>query len=239
VTVPAKGPVLVAGLLVAASTIGCGTHDAAAPVAPSTAVTKPSSPPPAVPPLSAPAAAVGFVDVKAVVPESIVDLRYATSHDFVREPLYPADARCLVHESLADGLVAAAAALRSTGEVLVFWDCYRPHDVQVRMFDAVPNPNWVATPGDYSRSQEAGRSVDVTLASARGQLVDMGTDFDDFTPRGRADATDGVSAQAQANRTRLRSAMAAGGLSPYDGEWWHFDGPGADVHRPIINVPVN
>jgi D-alanyl-D-alanine dipeptidase len=33
--------------------------------------------------------------------------------------------------------------------------------------------------------------------------------------------------------------MAAGELSPYDGEWWHFDAPDADVHRPIINVPVS
>lgn len=181
---------------------------------------------------------MGFVDVRTVVPDAIIDLRYATADNFVGKPLYPADARCLVHGSMADGLAAAAAALRPKGEVLVFWDCYRPHDVQVRMFDAVPNPDWVAKPGDYSRSHEAGRSVDVTIAGQQGQ-VDMGTDFDDFTQRGKAFATDGVSLQEQANRERLRSSMAAGGLTPYDGEWWHFNGPDADVHRPIINVPVN
>jgi D-alanyl-D-alanine dipeptidase len=32
--------------------------------------------------------------------------------------------------------------------------------------------------------------------------------------------------------------MAAGGLSVYSGEWWHFDGPGADVHRPILHAPL-
>ena len=74
--------------------------------------------------------------------------------------------------------------LRKHGEVLVFWDCYRPHDVQVRMFQAVPDPNWVARPSDYARSHESGRSVDVTLADGHyGWLVDMGTDFDDFSPR--------------------------------------------------------
>jgi len=181
---------------------------------------------------------VGFIDVKTVVPEAIVDMRYAKPENFVGVPLYPVDARCLVHESMADGLAKAAAALRPTGEVLVFWDCYRPHDVQVRMFEAVPNPNWVAKPDDYSRSHEAGRSVDVTISGAQG-LVDMGTDFDDFTPRGMAFATDGVTPQEQANRARLRSSMAAGGLTPYDGEWWHFDGPDAKVQRPIIDVPVN
>ncbi|MGH3598452.1 MAG: M15 family metallopeptidase, partial [Mycobacterium sp.] len=70
-------------------------------------------------------------------------------------------------------------------------------------------------------------------------LVDMGTDFDDFSARALAFATDGVSADAQANRARLRDAMSAGGLSVYSGEWWHFDGPGAGVQRPILHVPVD
>ncbi|APE15916.1 D-alanyl-D-alanine dipeptidase [Mycobacterium sp. WY10] len=189
-------------------------------------------------PVSPQAAAAGFVDVRTVVPDAVIDLRYATPRNFVGVPLYPADARCLVHDSMAPGLAKAAESLRAQGDVLVFWDCYRPHDVQVRMFQAVPNPAWVAKPGPYARSHEAGRSVDVTIA-AYGQLVDMGTDFDDFSARAQAYATDGVSAAAQANRARLRTAMADGGLAVYSGEWWHFDGPGAGVQRPILDVPVN
>ena len=191
-----------------------------------------------VPPVSAAARAAGLVDVRSVVPDAIVDLRYATANNFVGVQLYPADARCLVHESLAPGLATAAAALRAQGFTVVFWDCYRPHEVQVRMFAAVPDPAWVAKPGPYSRSHETGRSVDVTLA-AGGRLVEMGTGFDDFSPRATAYATEGVSALAQANRARLRNAMAAGGLTVYSGEWWHFDGPGAGVERPILDVPVN
>lgn len=196
-----------------------------------------------VPPLSPEARSAGFVDVRSVVPNALIDLRYATSNNFTHVQLYPADARCLVHESMAPGLAAAAKVLASQGNVLVFWDCYRPHDVQVRMFDVVPNPAWVAKPGSYARSHESGRSVDVTLADASEQcprcLVDMGTDFDDFSPRATAFATDGVSAGEQANRARLRNAMSAGGLSVYSGEWWHFDGPGAGVQRPLLNVPVD
>jgi D-alanyl-D-alanine dipeptidase len=186
------------------------------------------------PPVSPQAAAAGFVDVRSVVPDAVIDLRYATVENFVGFPLYPPDARCLVHESLAAGLATAADVLRKTGEVLVFWDCYRPHDVQVRMFDAVPNPNWVARPGTLARSHESGRSVDVTIAGA-----DMGTGFDDFSPRSLAFATDGVTAAQQANRARLRDAMGAGGLTVYSGEWWHFDGPGAGIGRPILDVPIN
>ena len=215
-------------LLVMAAVIGAIVSAAMANAAPDAGV----------PPVSAAARAAGFVDVRSVVPDAIVDLRYATANNFVGVQLYPADARCLVHESLAPGLATAAAALRAQGFTVVFWDCYRPHEVQVRMFAAVPDPAWVAKPGPYSRSHETGRSVDVTLAEG-GRLVDMGTGFDDFSPRATAYATEGVSALAQANRARLRNAMAAGGLTVYSGEWWHFDGPGAGVERPILDVPVN
>jgi len=191
-------------------------------------------------PVSPQATAAGLVDVLSVVPDARIDLRYATANNFVGVPLYPADARCLIHQSLAQGLATAADILRRNGERLVFWDCYRPHDVQVRMFAAVPNPNWVAKPADYAKSHEAGRSIDVTIADGHyGWLVDMGTDFDDFTPRSLAYATDGVSVAQQANRKRLRDAMSAGGLTVYTGEWWHFDGPGAGDPRPILDVPVN
>lgn len=196
-----------------------------------------AAPDPGIPPVSPQARAAGLIDVRTAVPDAVVDLRYATADNFVGVPLYPAGARCLVHESLAPGLAAAAADLRTTGARLVLWDCYRPHDVQVRMFEAVPDPAWVAKPGAYARSHEAGRSVDVTVARD-GRLLDMGTDFDDFTPRATAYATDGVSLAQQANRALLRAAMATGGLTVYAGEWWHFDGPGAAEPRPILDVPL-
>ena len=196
-----------------------------------------------VPQLSPEARAAGFVDVRSVVPNALIDLRYATPNNFTHTQLYPANARCLVHESMAPGLATAAKVLASHGDVLVFWDCYRPHDVQVKMFDIVPNPAWVAKPGNYAKSHESGRSVDVTLANINEQcprcLVDMGTDFDDFSSRATAFATQGVSTEAQANRAQLRTAMNYGGLTVYAGEWWHFDGPGAGVDRPILNVPVD
>mgnify|MGYP000001591928 FL=1 len=197
----------------------------------STASAAPSTAPP---PVSPQAAAAGLIDVRTVVPDAVIDLRYATANNFVGAPLYPADARCLIHESMAPGLAAAARILRAHGEVLTFWDCYRPHEVQVRMFQAVPDPNWVAKPSQFARSHESGLSVDVTITG-----VDMGTDFDDFSPRATAYATTGVTPQQQANRARLRDAMVAGGLSVYPGEWWHFNGPGAAEPRPILDVPVN
>ena len=190
--------------------------------------------------MSAAARAAGLVDIRTVVPDAIIDLRYASTHNFTHVQLYPSDARCLVHASMVPGLRAAGRWFRAHGYRLVFWDCYRPHSVQVRMFEVVPNPNWVARPSSYARSHEAGRSVDVTLANARtGALLDMGTGFDDFTPRAYAFATANVSATARANRALLRTGMGVDGLTVYDGEWWHFDGPGADDPRPFLNAPVD
>ena len=217
---------VIAGLLVIGGAVSGVSGEAAA------------APPPPVPPVSDAARAAGLVDVRTVVPDAVVDLRYATSNNFVGVAMYPADARCLVDESMGAGLAAAADALRPGGEALVFLDCYRPHDVQVRMYEAVSEPGWVARPGPYARSHEAGLSVDVTL-SRGGSQVDMGTGFDEFTPRANAYATDGVSAAAQTNRARLRDAMAAGGLTVYKGEWWHFDAPGAYANHPILDAPVN
>ncbi len=209
------------------------------------------SAPGAIRPLSEAARAAGLVDIRTVVADAVVDLRYATADNFVGVPLYPADARCLVHESMAAGLKVAAGRLRRAGFLLVFWDCYRPHPVQVLMFRIVPDPSWVARPGPYARSHEAGRSVDVTLAYPTSQacpatrreaghcLVEMGTGFDDFTARAHAFAADGVSPPAQANRRRLRLAMNSGGITVYSGEWWHFNGPGASVARPHLGAPVD
>jgi D-alanyl-D-alanine dipeptidase len=199
--------------------------------------------------VSAAARADGLVDVRTVVPDALVDLRYATTDNFTHVQLYPARARCLVHRTMEPGLRTAANVLRRQGYLLVFWDCYRPHSVQERMWQVVPNPNWVARPGAYARSHEAGRSVDVTIALRastshcaasvqRHCLADMGTGFDDFTPRAYAFTTAGLTPTEIANRIRLRHAMAAGGLTVYAGEWWHFDGPGWDVPRPILAAPV-
>lgn len=236
---------VIAAILVVATATGCAAARTVS-VRPVGTSAVPGS---GVPPVSDAARAAGFVDVRSVVPDAVIDLRYATTNNFTHTQLYPADARCLVHQSMAPGLTAAAAALRPQGQLLVFWDCYRPHDVQVQMFKVVPNPAWVARPGQYAHSHEAGLSVDVTFTSAQpcesGRqaagfcLAEMGTDFDDFTSRATAFATQDVSVEAQANRARLRDAMKYGGLTVYSGEWWHFNGPGAAEDHPILNVPVD
>ncbi len=42
---------------------------------------------PGVPPISDAARAAGFIDVRTVVPDAVIDLRYATSNNFTRTQL--------------------------------------------------------------------------------------------------------------------------------------------------------
>lgn len=192
-------------------------------------------------PLSAAQRKLGFIDIHTVVPDAIVDMRYATPHNFTGVRLDPPDARCLIHKSMAPGLREGAKILRRKGYVLYFFDCYRPHSVQQKMWHVVPNPVWIAKPGPYSRSHESGRSVDVTIAKiGTGRPVDTGTGYDNFTPRAWAYQTKGLTKRQIANRATLRKALQHdGSLHVYTGEWWHFDGPGAKVGRPQLHAPLH
>jgi hypothetical protein len=42
----------------------------------------------------------------------------------------------------------------------------------------------------------------------------------------------------QAHRYRTGQPPWTSQLTVYSGEWWHFDGPGADLPRPILDVPL-
>lgn len=205
------------------------------------AATPTSTPPSVVKPLSLAQRKLGFLDIHTVVPDAIVDMRYATARNFTGVRLESKDARCLIHKSMAPGLREGAKILRAKGYVLYFFDCYRPHSVQRKMWDVVPNPMWIAKPGSYSRSHESGRSVDVTIAKIRtGRPVDTGTGYDNFTSLAWAYQTKDLTKQQIGNRATLRKALERdGSLHVYTGEWWHFDGPHAGDHLPIVDVPEN
>ena len=84
---------------------------------------------------------------------------------------------------------------------------------KARMFEE----GYIARRSSHTR----GSAVDLTLADADGQPLDMGTRFDFMDPRSWPDSRD-VSAAQRENRMRLRDAMLACGFLPYEREWWHF-----------------
>lgn len=163
-----------------------------------------------------------LVDLAKVIPDAVIDMRYATKDNFTGEVLYP-KAVCKLRRVVAARLAKAAAALRKHDRRLLIWDCYRPHAIQKLLWERVPDPRYVADPKQGSRHNR-GAAVDLALVDRDGQPVALPTKFDEFTKaahRKRALAGPrGVEAK------RLSDAMTAAGFTPISTEWWHFDAPG-------------
>jgi D-alanyl-D-alanine dipeptidase len=182
------------------------------------------------------APAPSLVDVARVVPDAVVELRYATSDNLAGRALYPAGARCLLLAPVADRLVRVAARLRADGLRLRLWDCYRPLAVQRELWRLVPRKGLVADPARGSHHNR-GAAVDVALAAPDGGPVPLPTGFDDLGRRARLAAVEGVSPEARRNRERLRAAMEAEGFRPNRMEWWHYDAPEARGAK-ILDAPL-
>lgn len=204
-----------------------------------TTVPATSKPAPAVPPVSAAQQKVGLLDVRTIVPDAIVDLQLATADNWINKRVYPADAKCLVHKSMKADLVRAAATLRAKGYRIVFWDCYRPREIQAEMFELVHhNREWIAPPGKQGTQHEVGRAIDISLAYKDGKPVDMGSGWCTFTPISWTNQKGyGLTKKQIANRMILLHSMESGGFSNYQGEFWHYNGPGSYTPRPHLNVP--
>ncbi|MEA1050130.1 M15 family metallopeptidase [Lamprobacter modestohalophilus] len=68
-----------------------------------------------------------IIDVSAIIPGAVLDLRYTTAHNFVGRPIpgYQAP-RCLLTRQAAVALAEVQAALIEQGYQLKLYDCYRP-----------------------------------------------------------------------------------------------------------------
>lgn len=146
-------------------------------------------------------------------------MAYATDSNFIGKKIYPC-ARAFVRNEVYTSLVNACDIARKRGYELVLFDAYRPISIQRQMYDLVQNPNYVAHP-DKGSKHNRGCAVDVGLSNIHG-LVDMGTDFDDFSEKANYHASS-ISQSAKVNRKMLREIMVCAGFVPYEREWWHFN----------------
>jgi D-alanyl-D-alanine dipeptidase len=181
-------------------------------------------------------AAPALIDVAGLVPDALLDLRYATAANLTGRPLYPV-ARCLLLRPVADRLVAAAARLRAQGLRIILYDCYRPLSVQRLLWAAMPRVGFVADPATGSHHNRAA-AVDLALADRAGRPLPMPTGFDQFGPRARAGAVEGIPPEALRNRRTLRAAMEAAGFQVNPAEWWHFDAPEA-AGAALLDLPLD
>lgn len=162
-----------------------------------------------------------LVDVARSVPGIALDIRYATTNNFMHRVLYPM-ARAFVRAPVARALGDVQRELAPLGLGLKVFDGYRPYRVTEEMWEAIRNPDFVADPAKGSRHNR-GAAVDLTLIDlATGAEVPMPTPYDDFTTRARQDFND-LPDRVLANRALLRDAMVRHGFLPLPSEWWHFD----------------
>jgi zinc D-Ala-D-Ala dipeptidase len=150
----------------------------------------------------------------------IVVMPYATKDNFLKEKIYPC-AKCYLRTDAANALLSAQKEALKKGLKIVLYDCYRPLPLQQKMFDIKPDTKYVADPKRGSKHNK-GVAVDVGLADLEGNILDMGTAFDDFSD-GANYHFKKISETVKHNRKLLRDLMLANGFTPYDNEWWHFN----------------
>lgn len=161
-----------------------------------------------------------WVDVSRLDSTIVLDLRYASENNFVKEKMYDC-ARCFLRKAVAEAVVKAHQSLRQKGYGgLKMFDCYRPQSVQWRLWKKVPDDRYVADPRKGSMHNR-GAAVDLTVVDKAGKELDMGTEFDFFGPEAYPTYTKHP-AVVLANRRLLQEAMATQQFRIASTEWWHF-----------------
>jgi D-alanyl-D-alanine dipeptidase len=148
------------------------------------------------------------------------DLRYATENNFLKAKVYEC-AECYTRVKTAKALIKANDEFISKGLKIKFYDCYRPNSVQYKMWEIVPNPQYVANPVKGSIHNKGG-AVDITLVTTTGEELDMGTDFDFFGKKAYHDNMD-LPQEILDNRRILKETMEKYGFWSIRTEWWHYN----------------
>lgn len=165
-----------------------------------------------------------------------LDIRYATTNDFLGVPVYT-QARAFLQRPAAEALLRVLHQLQPLGYGLLIHDGYRPWYVTKIFWDATPPEGkiFVADPAQGSRHNR-GCAVDLTLYDLKtGQPIEMTGGYDEMSPRSFPSYPGGTSLQRW-HRDLLRRAMESEGFTVYESEWWHFDYK--EWHEyGILNIP--
>ncbi|MDR3623365.1 MAG: serine hydrolase [Paludisphaera borealis] len=177
-----------------------------------------------------------LVDLTGLDPAIKLDVRYATTNNFLGTPVY-SSARAFMQRPAAEALAKAHRSLRDRGFGLLIHDAYRPWYVTRIFWDATPESNhgFVADPTKGSKHNR-GCAVDLSLYELEsGRPVEMVGGYDEFSTRSNPDYPGGTSLQRW-HREVLRKAMEDQGFAVNEVEWWHFDYRDWPKY-PITNVP--
>jgi D-alanyl-D-alanine dipeptidase len=167
-----------------------------------------------------------------------LDVRYATSDNFLGKAVYP-EARVFLQRPAAEALVRVNARVVRHGFGLLLFDGYRPWSVTRLFWEATDEAQhrFLADPREGSRHNR-GCAVDLSLYDqATGRQVVMPSDYDEMSERSHPDYLGGTEAERR-HRDLLRHAMESEGFSVHPCEWWHFDHETWREHA-ILDLPFS
>ena len=171
--------------------------------------------------------------LQAIIPDLVLDLVYATPHNFTGQSLYPPSAAAYLALKPRERLKRVQQRLQKQRLRLKVFDAYRPLSVQKKIWEIFPDPRYVADPRIGS-CHNRGAAVDVTLVDDQRKELPMPSGFDDFSERSHCDFLPSDPALAH-NRGLLREAMVQEGFLPCISEWWHFDDPEWESY-PLLDI---
>jgi zinc D-Ala-D-Ala dipeptidase len=165
----------------------------------------------------------------------VIDLRYAQEQNLVHRDLYCKETRAFLQRVAALKLQVALDILRKEhpGYKLLIWDAARPLFAQQALRDLVrgtPMTSYV-TSASTGSLHNYGMALDLSVQKPDGSKMDMGTDFDDLSPKAGATAkvedslvqSGALDARQISDRRGLRSVMRRAGWIQLPSEWWHFN----------------
>lgn len=161
-----------------------------------------------------------FVNLKDFSQDFMYDMKYATDDNFLKSKVYDC-AECYLRYKTVKALILANQRFMKKGIKIKLYDCYRPLDIQKRMWAIVSDPQYVANPSKGSIHNRGG-AVDITLVDFEGKELDMGTSFDFFGKEASHDYRN-FSKEILNNRNLLRKVMVKEHFNSFDSEWWHYN----------------
>jgi len=166
----------------------------------------------------------------------VLDLKYATLQNFVKEKLYN-KAICYLHNEAAEKLKIACKLSNNLGYQLKIFDGYRPITVQQYIWDKFEDERFLSNPATGSTPHCRGVAIDLTLLDKDKNELDMGTEFDHFSSKAFHGSTE-ISVEAQKNRLLLLGIMTQAGWDFYSNEWWHYQLHNARNYEIIKDFPI-
>lgn len=161
-----------------------------------------------------------FVNLKDYSKDFVYDMKYATEDNFLKAKVYDC-AECMLRLKTVKALIDANSKFIKKGYKIKIFDCYRPLDIQKKMWLIVPNPEYVANPSKGSIHNRGG-AVDITLVDKNGIELDMGTPFDFFGVEASHNYLN-LSREIINNRKLLKKIMTNNNFNSFDSEWWHYN----------------